>query len=271
MPLELRRVEGEGKVGAEAIRAERCAGRLLAALSEDDVRGRHAWSDLEDHGISEGEDPSLYRDLYALAGEAWVEAEHLDHYVVVPAERAVLDAWYSLSFAQQQVHAKIDLGPVEAPDPAGFAVRLGGAGDLEIAMHLAYVIFDHQARGPTWAGAPAPGHDEARASYAEYLADPNVAYFVAEREGEPLGHLAIERETDDAVYVDIAATLPEARGLGVGTALTDAALGWAYEHGYRTCATDWRSANLVSSRFWERRGFEPIAYRLFRRIVLTPR
>ena len=136
---------------------------------------------------------------------------------------------------------------------------------------LAYVIFDHQAKGPTWAGGPAPAEEEARASYAKYLADPNVAYFVAERDGEPLGHLAIEREADDTVYLDIAATLPESRGLGVGTALTDAALGWAYEHGYRTCATDWRSANLVSSRFWERRGFVPTAYRLFRSITLTSR
>jgi GNAT superfamily N-acetyltransferase len=271
LTIELRRLEEDGNVGAGAVRDGRFAGRLVAALSESEVRGRHAWASLVDHGIAEGEDPSLYRDLYAIAGQAWVEAEHLDHYIVVPADRAVLDAWYGLSFAQQQVHAKLDLRPVEARDPAEFAVRLGGADDLEIAMRLAYVIFDHQAKGPTWAGAPAPAEEEARASYAKYLADPDVAYFVAERDGEPLGHLAIERESDDTVYLDIAATLPESRGLGVGTALTDAALSWAYEHGYRTCATDWRSANLVSSRFWERRGFVPTAYRLFRSIALTSR
>lgn len=269
--IELRRLEEDGKVGSEAARDGAFAGRLLAALREDDVRGRHAWADLEDHRIAEAEDPSLYRDLYGLAGRVWVEAERLDHYVVVPADRALLDAWYSLSFAQQQVHAAIQIRPVEAPVPAGFTVRHGGPEDLDIAMRLAYVIFDHQAEGPTWAGAPAPAEEEARASYAEYLSNPKVAYFVAERDGEPLGHLALERETEEAVYLDIAATVPEARGLGVGTALADAALGWAFEQGYQTCKTDWRSANLVSSRFWERRGFVPTAYRLFRRIVLTPR
>jgi hypothetical protein len=30
--------------------------------------------------------------------------------------------------------------------------------------------------------------------------------------------------------------------------------------------TDWRSTNLLSSRFWPRQGFRPAAYRLVRRV-----
>ena len=63
MALELQRLEEDGKVGAGAIRDGRFAGRLLAALNESEVRGRHAWASLADHGIAEGEDPSLYRYL----------------------------------------------------------------------------------------------------------------------------------------------------------------------------------------------------------------
>lgn len=271
MSLELRPLAEEGKVGAEAVRDGARVGRLVAALLENDVRGRHAWVALEDHGLGPGESPELYRDLYAAAGPEWVAANYLDHYVVVPAEREVLDAWYSLSFAQQQVHGELALGPGAPPEPEGFTVRRGSVADLDAAMALAYTIFDHQAQAPTWAGAPAPPEDEARASYAEYLATPSVAYFLAERDGEPLGHLALERESDSRVYLEIAATVPEARGLGVGTALTDLGLAWAYEEGFRTCATDWRAANLLSARFWTRRGFRPTAYRLFRSITLTPR
>jgi GNAT superfamily N-acetyltransferase len=269
--LELRPLAEEGKVGAEAVREGARVGRLVAALVVNDVRGRHAWAALEDHGLEPGENPDLYRDLYAAAGPEWVAANCLDHYVVVPAEREVLDAWYSLSFAQQQVHGELALGPGARPEPEGFTVRRGGPADLDAAMALAYTIFDHQARGPTWAGAPAPPEDEARASYAEYLATPGVAYFLAERDGEPLGHLALERESDSRVYLDIAATVSDARGLGVGTALTDLGLAWAYEERFRTCATDWRAANLLSARFWTRRGFRPTAYRLHRSITLTPR
>ena len=230
------------------------------------MRGRHAWAELADHELAPGEDPSLYRDLYAAAAPEWVARGYLDHYVVLPAEHEILDAWYSLSFAQQQVYGERALEALGSAALDGFTVRRGGVEDLESAMGLAYVIFDHQAEGPTWAGAPAPPAAEARASYAEYLADPNVAYFVAERDGEPVGHLALERESEESVYLDIAATVPEARGLGVGSALTRAALGWAWEHGYRRCRTDWRSANLVAARFWRGQGFQPTAFRLVRSI-----
>jgi GNAT superfamily N-acetyltransferase len=269
--LELRILEVDGKIGAEALRDERPAGRLVAALQEDDVRGHHAWSSLVDHGLAEGEDPAIYRDLYAVAGAAWVEAGALDHYVVVPAVQEVLDAWYSLSFAQQQVHGTKTLDPITPSEPDGFSVRRAGAEDIDAAMTLAFTIFDHQAEAPTWAGAPAPPEDDARASYLEYLSDPEVAYFLAERDGEPLGHLALERESESNVYLSIAATAPEARGLGVGKVLTETALSWAHEEGYATCVTDWRSANLLAARFWPSQGFRPTAYRLYRSIRLTPR
>jgi GNAT superfamily N-acetyltransferase len=271
MALELRNLEAEGKVGAEAIRDGHPAGRLLAALQENDVRGPHAWSGVGDHSLAEGESAELYRDLYAAAAAAWVEAGYLDHYVVVPAERDVLDAWYGLSFAQQQVHGKCALGPIQAHEPEGLSVRIGGPQDLDLAMKLAFVIFDHQASAPTWAGAPAPSEEDARASYAEYLAEDGVTYFVAERREEPLGHLILEHADETETELTIAATVPAARGLGVGKALTTRALGWAWEQGYRTCITDWRSANLLAARFWPSMGFEPTAYRLFRSITLTPR
>jgi GNAT superfamily N-acetyltransferase len=269
--LELRALGVEGKIGAEALRDGRPAGRLVAALQEDDVRGRHAWSALDDHHLAEGEDPAIYRELYASAGAGWVESDYLDHYVVVPADEGVLAAWYSLSFAQQQVHGAQTLGPITPTEPDGFSLRQAGPADIDAAMTLAYTIFDHQAEAPTWAGAPAPAEDEARASYLEYLADPEVAYFLAERDGEPLGHLALERESESTVYLSIAATAPEARGLGVGKVLTETALAWAHEHGYARCVTDWRSANLLAARFWPGQGFDPTAYRLYRSIRLTPR
>jgi len=269
--LELRALEVEGKIGAEARRDGRPAGRLVAALREDDVRGRHAWSSMDDHDLAEGEDPAIYRELYAVAGAVWVEAGCLEHYVVVPADQDVLAVWYSLSFAQQQVHGALTLGPVRPTEAAGFSVRRAGVEDIDAAMALAFTIFDHQADAPTWAGAPAPPEAEARASYLEYLGDPDVAYFLAERDGAPLGHLALERESDATVYLSIAATAPDARGLGVGTALTETALAWAHERGYVTCVTDWRSANLLAARFWPSQGFRPTAYRLYRSIRLTPR
>jgi GNAT superfamily N-acetyltransferase len=269
--LAFRALVVDGKVGVEALRDGEPAGRLVASLREDEVRGRHAWSALGDQWHAAGESPGLYRELYTRAAEAWVEDGYLDHYVVVPTDPDLLDVWYSLSFAQQQVHASLALAPVEAPGVDGFTVRRGGAEDLEIAMALAFVIYDHQAGSPTYAGVAAPPEVEVRESYAEHLADPAVTYFVAERGEEPLGHLILERVSDSEVELSVAATVPAARGLGVGSALTDLALGWAYQQGFRMCSTDWRAANLLSARFWTQRGFEPTAYRLVRSIALSSR
>ena len=114
-------------------------------------------------------------------------------------------------------------------------------------------------------GVPRRLEDDARRA-------PACAYFVAELDGRVVGHLLLEPEEPDlarppgSIYLAVAATLPEARGLGAGVALTDAALAWAADAGYTTVQTDWRVANLESSRFWPRRGFRETFYRIARRV-----
>ena len=49
-----------------------------------------------------------------------------------------------------------------------------------------------------------------------------------------------------------------------GLALTQASFAWARERGYEAMVTDWRATNLLSSRFWPRRGFRPTFLRLHR-------
>ena len=67
-----------------------------------------------------------------------------------------------------------------------------------------------------------------------------------------------------ASFLGFAITYPEARGTGAGVALTDASFAWAREHGYETMVTDWRETNLLSSRFWPRRGFRTSFLRVHR-------
>ncbi len=59
-------------------------------------------------------------------------------------------------------------------------------------------------------------------------------------------------------------TLPEVRGNGAGLALTQACFAWAHDRSYEAMVTDWRVTNLLSSRFWPRRGFRPTFLRLHR-------
>ena len=71
---------------------------------------------------------------------------------------------------------------------------------------------------------------------------------------------------EKAAFLGFASTLPEARGSGIGVALTDAGFAWAAEQGYEVMVTDWRVTNLLSSRFWPRRGFRETFLRLYRSI-----
>ena len=60
--------------------------------------------------------------------------------------------------------------------------------------------------------------------------------------------------------------LPAAQGLGAGRALGDAVLAWSRDQGYRSVATDWRSANIEADRAWRATGFRPTFRRLHRLI-----
>jgi GNAT superfamily N-acetyltransferase len=70
----------------------------------------------------------------------------------------------------------------------------------------------------------------------------------------------------DAIDLAQGSTEPEARGTGVGRALTEHVIRWAHEHGHPAMTTDWRLTNLWASRFWPRRGFRVAFLRLYRSI-----
>jgi GNAT superfamily N-acetyltransferase len=254
--------------GAEARRNGEVVGRLVGELREDALRGRHVWSALADH---EADEPETYRDLYAVAGAAWLEQGASSHYVVVPADEAVLRAWLGVAFAIEQVHGERSLADVaEPPAPEGFTIRLGGPPDLDAAARLAPVITEHQIEAPVFSGLERRTDERFRESMREALADPAATWFLAEGgDGEPLGGLLLWADPGEPISVDVAMTFPEARGRGVGVALTDYAFWWARQQGHDRVKADWRIANLLASRFWPKRGFAPAAYRLVR-YVLPP-
>jgi predicted N-acetyltransferase YhbS len=100
-----------------------------------------------------------------------------------------------------------------------------------------------------------------RADWEETLAAEEVSYFVAEREGEPVGHVTLYPETALTLQLASTAVLPAGQGAGVGRALA-----FARESGYATVATNWRVTSLVASRFWPALGFRIATLRLTREL-----
>lgn len=100
---------------------------------------------------------------------------------------------------------------------------------------------------------------------------PEENVLVAERHGAILGcvYLAVREvglHRPRSAFLAWAATVPEARGSGLGLALTQASLAWARSRGRDVIATDWRVTNLLASRFWPARGFRSTFLRLYRSI-----
>jgi GNAT superfamily N-acetyltransferase len=230
----------------------------------------------DSHGLTVGigghavsGDPEHARDLYAAAAAAWVEAGHRSHMVFVPSsDEALVDAWFRLSFGASAVLATRETAG-EEPYDADVAIRPGTPDDFGSAARLELAMFESMQPSPSFSGLTLQTPEEVEAEWREDDFSP-FELFVAERDGRIVGHLLLYRRPPDlrvppdSIDLGQASTYPEARGTGVGRALTAHAMRWADEHGHPTMVTDWRMTNLSASRFWPRRGFRTTFLRLNR-------
>jgi GNAT superfamily N-acetyltransferase len=216
-------------------------------------------------------EPEALRDMYAVLAERWGTSRFA---VAVPASSdALIDAWFRLAFGCQFMWSVRETA-VSPPVEFGGTIRPSTPDDLDAIARFDEILWLHQARTPSFSGRAVPTRDQLREEWSNLWNEvEHPAHFVAERDGRVVGHalLYLRPEGDlrvPACNIDLgqAATLDDVRGTGVGLALTQHVLAWAHEHAFRSMTTDWRSVNLLSSRFWPRRGFRPQYLRLYRAV-----
>jgi GNAT superfamily N-acetyltransferase len=269
-----RELEHEGAGGVVATREGELVAYLIGRLEDDPLLGeRRAFVPFAGCAAAEGE-AEVVRDLYAALAARWVAAGSVRHAAAVPAsDEPLIDAWLRLAFGVQFIWAVRETAAMR-PVEAGVEIRAGAPDDLDAVAQFDRILYDLQARSPSFSGLTVPSLEEFRAEWGDLWEDPELyTHFVAERGGRIVGHAILFRRPtgdlrvpEDNIDLAHAATLPEVRGSGAGLALTGHVLTWAHEHGYRSVTTDWRSVNLLSSRFWPRRGFRPQFFRLYRRL-----
>jgi GNAT superfamily N-acetyltransferase len=268
----------DGAQGWSARRDGELAGFLIGTAKPDSTWGRNVWVEPAGHAAI---DAATVRSLYAVAADAWATEERFNQHVLVPAGDDVLvDAWFSLDFGQQHVHA------VRENPPASFGVvprselviRRATRDDIPVLAELELVLPRHMVGAPVFSRLPIQPVEEIREEIEGDFDDPKYHWIVAEHEGAVVGDaigLSLEHSPGNgslirpasAGFLGYAAVLPEARGLGVGRALGEAILAWSRDEGYGCAATDWRSTNIEADRTWRSLGFRPTFRRLHRSIV----
>lgn len=247
-------------------------GYMIGFSRPEPVWGPNVWIENAGHAAA---DPELVRDLYAAAAAGWVERGLKAHHVLVPAtDDALVDAWFRLGFGAQHAH-----GIIEVPETAwSESVREADERDIDALVTLAPFLGRHQQQSPVFGPARPWSDDEVRADIVEDLARDDIGNLVVEADGRIVGnfvvcpvelasmHAGLARPPG-AAYLPFAVTHPDVRGSGAGIALTDAMFAWARRHDHTTMVTDWRVTNLLSSRFWPKRGFRTSFLRLHRLIA----
>ena len=92
------------------------------------------------------------------------------------------------------------------------------------------------------------------------LARPEVAAYVIETGGEPIGYIQAWSETAGSGGLDMF-LIPSARGRGNGSDAARALAAHLLEHGWERITTDPYTWNERAIRAWRRAGFEPVEER----------
>lgn len=277
-----------GASGVVALNAGQVIGYMIGVPRIDMTWGRSAWVFLPGHAIDPAWDAELYRDLYAALSPEWVARGCLAHYALIPAsDQSALDAWFALSFGKEHAHGLRETAPITAfdlPADPSLEIRLGALDDVDASLELDMVIPRHQSRAPVyapyWFGEYTPFADKEawRQESRQILEEEGVRFWLALRAGRIVGfqlfmpifphyeRVDMMMAPDQSSFLGVAATREEEQGRGVGRLLTARGLATCHDEGYTHCLTDWRATNLLSSRFWPRQDFRPVAYRLSRRL-----
>lgn len=262
--------EREEATGVVALVGETVVGYLLGRHASG-LLGPHVWSTAAGHAT---DDPELISVLYQEAAASWFSAGLSRHFIFAPADREHIEPWFRLGFGASAFQAARPVdGPRDFDGARDVLIRLSTPEDLlEIASLVRELDLQLKA-SPSFSEIVVASEEAIAQDWRDTWELDDYTHFVAELEGRIVGQLLLyRRPTGDlrvpsrSIDLGNATTAVARRGLGVGRALTTAALEWASANGFSVMTTDWRATNLVAARFWPHRGFGATYLRLYRSI-----
>ncbi len=266
-------------IGVAAFQGNIMVGFLIGYHLSGSLSDRTGWIPLAGHAIHPDYAPHLYHELYAALAERWVDYGILAHYVMVSAgDSGTLMQWFGLGFGQQQAYGVRTLTEKDTlPSiPVSIDIRHATSADEKVVEEIADTNVRYQNGSPVFAPTPPEYVDELREGYVELVNDNEEGtLWLAIQNGKVVGYQAYTFVEDDpsnlfipdqSIELPAAGTIESVRGQGIGRILTQYGFAQAKAGGYRYVVADWRTTNMLASRFWAANDFQPVAYRLERRI-----
>ena len=264
--------------GWVATRFGEMVGYMVGMAKDEKLWGPNVWVEPAGHAAV---DAAAVRRLYAVAAGEWVAAGRNNHHVIVPAsDTELVDAWFTLDFGQQHIHALRENPPASfgVVPRSELVIRPPTREDIPALAELELVLPRHSPLSPLFAAVPIQPIEEVIAEIEDDWGTPDFTWFVAEHEGKVVGEAvgcALTKSSTNAglmrpsgaSFLGYAAVFPDARGLGAGRALGESYLAWSRDAGYAMAFTDWRSTNVEADRTWRSIGFRPVFRRMHRLIA----
>jgi len=268
----LQRLCGSGHRGLVATEGRRTVAVMTAVVRQHPAGGRYVRLPAEGFAV----DPDLADPTGVLAvvfgdlASPLIADGVLRYYLVHTALPRLPEALSNLGFGRQGAYC---VQPAAARHrSSAIAVHVAGVEHLETIARLALAEIQYRSAPAMFA----PRQNRPLADLAakhRALHEGGAVHLLATLDGRDVGLLTVELTSpaprlcpDGQPYIGPTATLPEARGQGVGHALVDAALTWAYDHGYQWISVDFDTANPLSRPFWLNAGFHPAGYGVLRLI-----
>jgi GNAT superfamily N-acetyltransferase len=219
---------------------------------------------------------AVYRALYRPASAFWRQAGCKVHAItLLAADAAAREAWFWNGFGLAVVDAIRPIAPLGVLPASGVEVRQARVEDAQAIALLEIEHVSHYRQPPV---LMIPSEPNTAQQYVEFMGEAENSVWLAVRDGEPVGYQRFERSTfgatdivqSDSTIVNSGAYLrPQARGLGAGPAMLDAALRYYAARGYQRCSVDFESFNPEAAYFWTKH-FTPVCLSLLRHPELEP-
>jgi len=258
--------------GFTAFEDGRLVGYLTSRYPIPSFRGADrvgAYSPEWAHGSLAAEHRAVDNALYRAAAAEWARAGCDVHAITLLAEDdAALRTWSWSGFGMAVVDAIRPTTPLGMPAPAHDMVRAASPADATALAALDREHVRHYTEAPVF--MPPPEHLDA-AAWADFVARPGNAVWLAEDVLGPYGFLRFDREfhgssvivSSTGVFISGAYVRPGHRGRGAASAMLDAALRRYAAEGITSCAVDFEAFNPEAATFWVRH-FTPVCYSLMR-------